>query len=163
MIEYRGTINKGATFLITKENKIVIQFRIEEKFLHKKDLRFENWLNTDKIRKEITKQNMKTSLLTSIQDLQHGMKKITLKAEVMEIQKPQLIRTRFGTTLMLTNAIIGDETGKVGLCLWGEHPNTTTVGDIIQIKNASVRSYRGEKKLNLGQNGTINIIIQKKN
>ncbi len=157
-IIYRCTINKEAIFLITKEDKIVIQFRVEERYLHKKDLGFESWMNTDKIQKEITKQDKKVPFITSIQNLRHGMKKITIKAEVVEIQKPQLIRTQFGTTIMLTNAVIADETGKVGLCLWGEHPNTATKGDTIQIKNASVRTYQGEIKLNLGQNGKIEVI-----
>ena len=71
---------------------------------------------------------------------------------------PQIVYTQFGTNVMLTNAMIGDETGKVKLCLWGEQANVAFVGDVIQIKNASVRTYNGERQLNLGQTGTLTVI-----
>jgi len=46
------------------------------------------------------------------------MKKVDLRAEVLEIEKPQLIHTQYGKSVMLTNVWIGDETGKATLCLW---------------------------------------------
>ncbi len=162
-IEYRCTLKKEAIFLITKDSKIVIQFRVDEKLLYRKDLRFESWMNTDKIRREITKQDSAVPLSTLIQDLRHGMKRVNIEAEVLKTQKPQLIRTQFGTSIMLTNAMVGDETGKVKLCLWGEQANAAVVGDVVQIKNASVRTYNGERQLNLGQTGTLTVLRNNSN
>ncbi len=157
MVEYRGIINDQAVFLITKNNAVIVQFRVAEEFLFRKNISFENWLDTDKIHKQVAKQNGAHDL-TLIQNLRHGMKKVNLQAEVLETQKPQLIHTQYGTSVMLTNAWITDETGKVKLALWGEQAHFPVVGDIVQIKHASVRTFKGEKQLNLGKFGTLNIL-----
>jgi hypothetical protein len=161
-IEYRGAVKKENIFLITKDGKIVSQFRIDEELLCMKDFQFERWMNSDKVRKEIAKQDRPTPLSKLVQDLRHGMKKINIEAEVIDIQKPQLVRTQFGTSIMLISALIEDETGKVKLCLWGAQQNVPVAGDIVQIKNASVRTYNGEIVLNLGHNGSLTVIKNKK-
>jgi replication factor A1 len=86
------------------------------------------------------------------------MKKVNLEAEVLEIQKPQLIHTRYGNSIVLTNVWIADETGKVKLCLWGEQANSPSVGDMVQINHASVRTFRGERLLTLGKLGSLSIL-----
>jgi hypothetical protein len=156
-VEYRGIINDQAVFLITKANIVVVQFRVAEEFLYRKNISFESWLDTDKIRKQVAKQNLALDL-TLIQNLRHGMKKVNLKAEVLETQKPQLIHTQYGNSVMLTNTWIADETGKVKLCLWGEQAIFPVVGDIVQIKHASVRTFKGERHLSLGKIGTLGIL-----
>jgi hypothetical protein len=160
-IEYRGSIKGEAIFLITKDKTVVVQFRVEESLLYRSDMHFENWLNTDKIRRQMAKQNPSAPFSTLIQNLRHGMKKVNIEAEVLEAQKPQLIRTQYGNNIMLINTWIGDDTGKVKLCLWGEQINSAVVGDFIQIKNASVRTYKGERQLNLGRRGTLSVLQSK--
>ena len=156
-IEYRGIINGQAIFLITKGSIVVAQFQVEEEFLFRKNISFESWLDTDKIHKQVAKQKL-ALYLTLIQNLRQGMKKVNLQAEVLETQKPQLIHTQYGNSVMLTNAWIADETGKVKLCLWGEQANSPVVGDIVQIKHASVRTFKGERQLSLGKFGTLSIL-----
>jgi hypothetical protein len=156
-VEYRGMINDKAIFLITKGNMVVVQFRVAKEFLCRKNIRFESWLNTDKIRKQVDKQKP-THASTYIQNLRHGMKKVNVEGKILETQKPMLINTQYGNRVLLTTALIADETGKVKLCLWGEIANSPVVGDIVQIKNASVRTFKGEKQLNLGKTGTLSIL-----
>ena len=86
------------------------------------------------------------------------MKKVDLTAEVLEIEKPHLIHTQYGNSLMLTEVWIGDETGKVKVCLWGEQANIPVVGDVVQIKHASVGTFNGERLLNLGKFGSLSIL-----
>ncbi len=52
-VDYRGNINDQAIFLITKANIVVVQFRVTEEFLFRKNISFESWLDTDKIRKQV--------------------------------------------------------------------------------------------------------------
>ena len=156
-VKYRGMTNEKAIFLITKGNIVVVQFKVPEEFLFRKNIRFESWLNTDKIRKQVTKQNP-TLDSTLIQNLRHGMKKVNVNAQVLETQKPQLIKTQYGNSVMLTNALIADETGRVKLCLWGEQTNSPVVGDMVQIKHASVRTFKGERQLSLGKLGILSIL-----
>ena len=157
-VEYRGSIGKQAIFLITKDSKVVAQFRIDKEFLLRKDIHFESWMNTDKIHKQMIKQNCGPRLSTMVQDLRHGMKKVTVEAEVLETPKPSLVQTRYGNSAMVTNAWIADETGKIKLCLWNEQANYINTGDIVQIKNASVTAFKGERQLRLGKTGTVSII-----
>ncbi len=160
-VEYRGKEKDQAIFLITKAEKVVIQFQVDEEFLHRTDLNFEKWMDLPKIRKQIAKKNPSPTFSTLIQNLRHGMKKVNVEAEVLEAQKPQLIHTQYGTNVILTNALIADETGKVKLCLWGDQAKNAVVGDIIKINNASVRTFKGERHLNLGKTGTFNILKSK--
>lgn len=156
-IKYRGIKNDQAFFLITKDNIVVAQFRVAEEFLFRKNISFESWLDTDKIRRQITKQNLKFDSKL-IQNLRYGMKKVNLTAEVLETEKPRLIHTRYGNSVMLTEIWIGDETGKVKVCLWGEQVNFPVVGDIVQIKHASVGTFNGERLLSLGKFGSLSIL-----
>ncbi len=156
-IKYRGNKTDQAIFLITKSNIVIAQFRVEEEFLLRKNISFESWLDTDKIRRQITKQNLRLDSML-IQNLRYGMKKVNLTAEVLETEKTHLIHTQYGNSVMLTGVWIGDETGKVKLSLWGEQANLPVIGDIVQIKHASVRTFRGEQLLSLGKFGSFSIL-----
>jgi hypothetical protein len=157
-VEHRGNISQEEIFLIKRDGNVVVQFRISKEDLLLKDLRIESWMNTDKIRKQLAKQKCGPNSSTMIQDLRHGMKKVNVEAEVLENPKPSLVHTRYGNRAMVTNAWIADETGKVKLCLWNEQANYITLGDVIQIKNASVTAFRGERQLCLGKTGTVSVL-----
>ena len=156
-VEYRGSIEDEASFLIMKDNNVVIQFQVAEEFLSKKNICFENWMDTDKIRKQMSRQNRALRLSTLVQDLRHGMRRVTVEAEVLETPKPSIVY-RYGNSAMVTNAWIADETGKIKLCLWNEEANSVAEGDTIQIKNAAVSTFKGERQLRLGRTGTINVL-----
>jgi hypothetical protein len=157
MVEYRGKVKEETIFLITKDSKAVAQFRVNEEFLLKKDNPFESWMSTDKIRKKIAKQNTE-SVFTVVSDLRAGMKKVNVKAEVLEIPKPAQVHTQFGNTVMVVNALVGDETAKIKLCLWEGQIRSINVGENIEIRNAQVCVFRGEKQLRLGKNGAFTIL-----
>jgi replication factor A1 len=156
-IEYRGSVKDEAIILITKDNSIVAQFRVTEQFLLRKGICFENWMDTDKIRRQMSKQNP-VAHSTLIQNLRHGMKKISIEAEVLETLEPQLVHTQYGNSATVTNAWIADETGKVKLCLWNEQANSITKGDTIQIRGASVNTYNGERQLRIGKTGVVTVL-----
>jgi replication factor A1 len=157
-VQYRGSMKKEAIFLITKFNKVVVQFRAAEDFLRRKDNHFESWLNTDRIRKQMSRRTYGASNSTMVQDLRHGMKKVNVEAEVLETPKQSLVRTRYGNNATITNISVADETGRVKLCLWNTQANQFTVGDTIQIRNASVLTFRSERQLHIGKTGTISLL-----
>ena len=157
-VQYRGSIKGKAIFLITKDTKVIVQFRMPEDFLLKTDICFEAWMNTEKIRKQMFKQNLGSHLSTMVQDLRHGMKKINVEAKVLENPKPSTVYTRFGNSAMVTNVWIADESGKIKLCLWNDQAVSFAKGDTIQIKSASVSEFRGERQLCLGRTGSISVL-----
>lgn len=156
-VEYRGSINSQAIFLITTDSKVIAQFRVPEETLLQKDVSFDNWMETNKVRKEIAKQNPAPSHL-QVEDLRVGMKKISIVAEVLETSEPSKVHTQFRDNALVSNAWIGDETGKVLLCLWDQQVNAVAVGDCIEVRNAHVATFKGEKQLRLGKNGSIRVL-----
>lgn len=158
-VEYRGKMKGETIFLITKDGNVVAQFRVEEEFLLRKDNPFESWMSTDKIKKKLAKQNTEAAY-SQIKDLRQGMKHVNLKAQVQDIPKPAQVHTQFGNTVMVVNAMVGDESGKVKLCLWEAQIGQINVGDTIELKNGQVCVFRGEKQLRLGKNGSLTVIQQ---
>jgi replication factor A1 len=156
-VEYRGKMKSEIIFLITKDNDVVAQFRVDEEFLLRKDNPFESWMNTDKIKKKIAKQNT-DSIYSFVRDLRAGMKRVNLKADVLEIPKPAQVHTQFGNTVLVVNALISDDTGKIKLCLWEGQIGSINVGENIELRNGQVCVFRGEKQLRLGKNGSLCVL-----
>ncbi len=156
-IEYRGSVNDQAIFLITKDSKVIAQFRVPEETLARTDVSFDSSMDTGRVRKEIARQNPAPSHL-KIEDLRVGMKKINVNAEVREVAEPSKVHTQFRDNAVVSNAVIADETGKILLCLWDQQVNTVHVGDCIEVKNAHVAMFKGEKQLRLGKNGTVTLV-----
>ena len=86
-VEYRGNVTDQAIFLITKDSKVVAQFRVPEETLARTDVSFDNSMDTNKVRKEIARQNPAPSHL-KIENLRVGMKKINVRAEVLQTAEP---------------------------------------------------------------------------
>ena len=149
-VEYRGSVNNQAIFLITKEGKVIAQFRVPEETLTRTDVSFDNSMDTGRVRKEIARQNPAPSHL-KVEDLRVGMKKINVTAQVTEVAEPSKVHTQFRDNAVVSNAVIQDDTGKILLCLWDQQVNTVHVGDHVEVKNAHVAMFKGERQLTAGQ------------
>jgi replication factor A1 len=156
-VEYRGSVGKQAIFLLTKDRKVVAQFRVPEETIRRKDVSFDNWMNTKRVRREIERQNPPPEHL-KIENLRPSMRKVNVVANVLETSEPSRVHTQFRDDAIVSNAVVGDETGKVLLCLWDEQVNSVQVGDYIEVKNAHVALFKGEKQLRLGKKGTITVL-----
>jgi replication factor A1 len=156
-VEYRGSVNNEAIFLITKGSKVIAQFRVPQETLSQNDVSFDNWMNTSRVKKEIAKQNPAPAHM-KIENLRVGMKKINVIAKVLETSEPSKVHTQFRDNALVSNAWIGDETGKIMLCLWDQQVNAVSLGDWIEVKNAHVAMFKAERQLRLGKNGTIKIL-----
>ncbi|MEM3550071.1 MAG: hypothetical protein QXV01_03155 [Candidatus Bathyarchaeia archaeon] len=150
----RNKQKNKVTLLITKGAKVVAQFPIPEEFLSKQSNQIRKFKETGTLqRRLIKKDNLPRSF--QIRDLRVGMKKINLKAKVVEIEKPTLVFTRFGNYASVANALIADETGTIKLCLWNKQIDAISIGDVVQIENASTSTFRGERQLRIGKNGIL--------
>ncbi|MEM2937406.1 MAG: hypothetical protein QXJ63_02525 [Candidatus Bathyarchaeia archaeon] len=153
-IECRSIQKDKVILLITKGAKVVAQFPIPQEFLLKQSNPIKEITKTNVFhRRPVTKDSLSHSF--HIGDLRVGMKKVNLKAKVVEIAKPTLVFTRFGNYASVANALIADETGTIKLCLWNEQIDSIHTGDTVQIENASVSTFRGERQLRIGRKGTI--------
>jgi replication factor A1 len=155
-IEFRGRIGNERIFLMTRESSVVGQFRVPESFLSEDYNPIKPFMDCDRIRRYTAK---KAYAVQSgfIGGLSVGMNHITLIAKVLEIQKPASVFTRYGESAVVANALIGDKTGTIKLCLWDAQIRVISKGDTVHIKNARAFAFRGEKQLRLGRNGTISV------
>ena len=143
-----------------RESEVIAQFPIDEEFLLNKNNQLRNFMETDRIRRYLSKKN-RTATANSIKDLRTGMNHINLKAKILEVAAPKHVVTRYGNNASVAKVLIGDKTGTIKLCLWNGQIDSVSVGDIIQIENARALKFRGEKYLNLGKKGTLNSEVLK--
>ncbi|MCW4045176.1 MAG: hypothetical protein NWE94_06640 [Candidatus Bathyarchaeota archaeon] len=155
-VECRGKIADERIFLITDASGVVAQLRIPESFLFEKNNPLRKFMNSDRIRKYTLRKN--SALQSSvIKDLQVGARHVNLDARVLEIPEPSCVYTRFGNNAVVTNALIGDATGTIKLCLWNDQIDCVSVGDIVQIRNARAFAFKGETQLRVGTKGTLKV------
>ena len=89
-----------------------------------------------------------------ISEIKDGMSEVDVAGEIIEISEPRDVITKFGSTTVAT-AKLKDETGVIGLSLWGKQIPLVSIGDHIEIKGAYVRSFKNELQLNVGKNGSL--------
>ncbi len=159
-IEFRIKKKGHAIFLITKGGKVVAQFPIQENILKETD----PLKGFDYVRERVkhaAKMKERKSLENrhmQIGNLEPGMKRISLRARVVEISKPKSVLTRFFDYVVFANATLADETGKINLALWNARINMISINDMVQVENANVIMFRGEKQLRTGRNGRLKVV-----
>ncbi len=150
LIKCRSKLNDKTVLLITKGQKVVAQFPIPKEFLLGQGNPIKDLINPNMVRRHLNKGNKEPHFL-HIRDLRTGMKEVNLKAKILEVARPTLVFTRFGNYASVANALIEDETGTIKLCLWNEQISSISVGDTVQIENARVSMFRGERQLRIGK------------
>ncbi|MCE4617317.1 MAG: OB-fold nucleic acid binding domain-containing protein [Desulfurococcales archaeon] len=87
-------------------------------------------------------------------ELREDLDNVNVKVRVIETREERTVQTRRGEWT-ISEAMVGDETGRVKLTLWGRHAGTLKEGEAIEVKGAWTTSYRGDVQLNVGQRGEI--------
>jgi hypothetical protein len=155
-IECRVREKDHAIFLMTRDEGVVGQFRMPEYLLKGKINPLKEFTGRLSVMKILTQEAKSNSY--RIGDLRTRMEHLNIKAEVLEVSQPIQIATRFGFYANIVNALIADETGTIKLSLLGSQIKMVSVHDAIQIENAHVAWFRGERQLRLGKQGKISVI-----
>jgi len=154
-IECRLKTRDHAIFLITNSHKVVAQFPMPERILAKTNPLKEFTYRPSFMRN--LAQEAKSNHY-QIKDLRVGMKRINVKARVLEVSQPRVVATRFGLYANVTNVLITDETGTIQLPLWNKQIDEISAGDLIQIEKANVVVFRGVRQLKVGRSGKVSVI-----
>jgi hypothetical protein len=154
-IKCREKTRDNAVFLITKGLKVIAQFPLSKHILEETNP-LKDFVPTSILRRQIP--DRVETINSPIRDLRSGMKRVDLKARILEIPKPKSIFTRFGNSATVTNAKITDETGVINLSLWNDQIDTVSVGDIIQIENGHVVTFRGERQVRINKRGQVSVV-----
>ena len=154
-IECRVKTRDHAVFLITKSHKVVAQFPIPEHILAKTNPLREFTYRASFMRNSAQEAKSKHY---QIKDLRVGMKRINIKARVLEVSQPRLVVTRFVFYANVANVLVTDETGNIQLPLWNKQIDEISTGDLIQIEKANVIVFRGVRQLKVGRSGKVSVI-----
>lgn len=87
-------------------------------------------------------------------DLKEGEQDVSVRVRVLEAREPKVIQTRKGPRT-ISEAIVGDETGRAKLTLWGKHAGALKEGQTVEITGVWTTQYRGQVQLNVGYRGEI--------
>ncbi|MGD9130479.1 MAG: OB-fold nucleic acid binding domain-containing protein [Candidatus Bathyarchaeota archaeon] len=94
-----------------------------------------------------------------ISDIKEGDSEINIEAEVTEKSYARQVRSKYGyRPLMVADATLKDETGRITLTLWNEQISQVTVGDKVKIENGYAKSFRNVLQLSTGKYGKITVI-----
>jgi len=158
-IECRRRTRDSAIFLITSDYRVVAQFSIPESLLRESDPLKEIGYILEHGRHVLVKdREAPESICLRIRDLKAGMKRVSLKARVVEISEPRLALTRFNDYVMFANAVLSDETSTIRLTLWNNRTKMVSVNDVVQIENVDVVVFREERQLRMGKNGRLRVL-----
>ena len=83
------------------------------------------------------------------------MSSVNIKVTVSEISEPKQITTGTGIEHEILEVEVKDETGAMKLVFWDEKVIPLKVGDILQIENGFVTSFKGERRINVGKYGEV--------
>jgi len=89
-----------------------------------------------------------------VMELKQGESSITVKGRVLEANEPKTIETKKGTRT-ISEAVLGDETGRVKVTLWGDKAGTVEEGQAVKISGAWTTGYRGKVQLNVGSSSEV--------
>jgi len=158
-VKCRKRMKDSAIFLFTAgrkfARKVVAQFPISTAILRGEN-QLESYTQTILARTSSIKNFVR--ITSRISDLKVGMKKVRLKAEILEIPKSKVIYTRYGTTACVSNTLIRDETGSMKMSLWNQQISMVHEGDRVEVKNGEIAWFCGEKQLRLGRSGSLNVV-----
>jgi replication factor A1 len=154
-IECRLKLKHNVIFLITHDSKVVAQFRLPEEFLLKQENPIKE--NRRAYLAKLAVRQVKIQRSIHIKDLRIGMKKVNLKAKVMEVSEPHSVITRFGNYASVANALVSDDTGKIKLCLWNDQISSVAVGDTVEIENARISAFKNERQMRVGKTGILRV------
>ena len=92
--------------------------------------------------------------MVKVIELREGMDGVNVRVRVLEAGEAKVIETKSGPRT-ISEAIVGDDSGRVKLTLWGRLAGSIKKGEAIEIRGAWTTTYRGQVQLNVGTKGSI--------
>ncbi len=153
-INCRMVNEESAIFLVTKGSEVISQFPINLEALKSPEF-FKNLIQHIQIPKP---KKLRENRQMKISELRVGMKRVNVKAKIIEIPPRRLVQTMWGGRSYVSNAKISDETGSITLSLWNNQIGRFNIGDEVEIVNGVVTNFAGKLQLRLRKNSHLSKI-----
>jgi replication factor A1 len=83
------------------------------------------------------------------------MSHVNIKVKVVSTAEVQQVTTGKGIEHEIQELKVEDEAGSITLVLWDDKILPLKVGDLLQIENGFVTSFKGDWRINVGKYGEI--------
>jgi len=164
LIEIRLRGEDSSTYMFSVKGRQVAQANLRNESVRKlKRLpeEFSVLLDADGEWPELPKE--RTGAESVIGDLRFGLRDVSFKAHVTKKSDVRAVTTRDGTPLLVCQVTLSDGTGEIPLAIWNNQIPTISNGDLVQIQNARVRSFRGQIQLALNRKTGILTVLKPAN
>ena len=91
----------------------------------------------------------------NIRNLKPGMSRVNIRVKVVSTAEVQRVTTGRGIEHEIQELKVKDETGSITLVLWDDKILPLNAGDLLQIENGFVTSFKGDWRINVGKYGEI--------
>lgn len=94
----------------------------------------------------------------NIKDLRDGMRTVEVEGEIMDVSPSREVSLRTGGQAKVADATLRDESGTIKLSLWDAQIDAVAKGSRVKISNGYINTFRGERQLNVGRYGKLEIV-----
>jgi ssDNA-binding replication factor A large subunit len=105
-------------------------------------------------------KKLDANTVCAIGNLRLGLSGVSFKANVIKKSQVRAVTSKDGNPLLVCDVTLSDGTGQIPLAIWNNQIDTISQGDVVQIQNARVRSYRGEIQLTLGRKTGLMTVLE---
>jgi replication factor A1 len=92
-----------------------------------------------------------------VMDLKPGMERVSILVRVIDPGEVRRITTKAGERT-IREAVVGDESGRVKLVMWGRSIKELSQGDVVEVSGAWTTVFRGRLQLNVGGPENIKVV-----
>ncbi len=94
----------------------------------------------------------------NIKDLRDGMRRVDTEGEIADVSPTREVTLRTGDAAKVADATLKDESGTIKLSLWDDQIEAVAKGAKVRVTNGYINTFRGERQLNVGRYGKIEVI-----
>jgi len=110
--------------------------------------------------REKTTNSNRLGMASEIGTLRYGLSGVSFKARVVQKSAVRAVTSKDGTALLVCEVTLSDGTGEIPLAVWNNQIGTVTKGDLVQIENARVRSFRGRIQLSMSRKTGVLTVLE---
>jgi len=160
-IEIRRRDENSSTYMFSVRGQPLGQAHIRHesiKKLKKLPDEFSNFLEVGEKRYNSSKLNPLSE--SPIGNLRFGLSGVSFKARVIKKSDVRAVTSKDGNPLLVCSVTLSDGTGAIPLAVWNNQIDTISEGDLVQVQNAKVGSFRGQIQLSLSRKTGVLTVLE---
>lgn len=150
MIELRSIGENSSMYMFSSKGKTLAQADLQTYSISKLKRVPADYSSLFQNDKTPTDSN-RAGMASEIGTLRYGLRGVSFTARVVQKSGVRAVTSKEGNPLLVCDVTLSDGTGEIPLAIWNNQINTIAKGDMVQIENARVRSFRGKIQLSLSR------------